>query len=119
MVVVRLVLLLEAPLAPERQDVVLDGQLEVLPVHSGQLGFENDLVLVLVDVNVRRPSAARDALLAEGAGEARREEAVDLVLQSFQVAEWVVTCDAHTSTSIGFRTLCRGRRPAGTGGLCW
>src|SRR5205085_2983082 len=57
---------------------------------------------------VRRPSAARDALLAEGAGEAGREETVNLVLQSFQVAEWVVTGDAHISTSVDFRTLYRG-----------
>src|ERR1700749_1111406 len=99
MVVVRLFLLLETPLAAQGQNVVLDGQLEVLAVHAGKLGFDDDLVLVLVYVNVRRPGAARYPLVAERGRETGREEPVNLVLQSFQIAAWAVTCDAHISTS--------------------
>src|SRR5688500_6741282 len=86
-VVVRLVALLEAALAAQRQHVILDRQLEVLPVHAGQLGFEHDLVLVLVDVHARHPSAAGDALVAEGARDVAGEKAIHLILQSPQVAE--------------------------------
>src|SRR5947209_10370872 len=96
-VVVRIVLFLESALAAQRDDVVLYAQIKVFSFHARQLGFEHNLILVLVDVHAGVPSAARYAFVIEGAREVVREETVDFILQRPQITERVVTDDSHNS----------------------
>src|SRR6266545_3367229 len=78
--------LLELALALERQNAILESDLDVLRLDAGQLGANDDLLAVLVDVARGRPahrltSAEQLALVAEGA--------VHLLLHSRELAERV------------------------------
>ena len=83
MIVVRFVLLLEATLAAQSDDVVLKREIKILAFHARQFGLDHDLILVLVDVNGRIPGPARDAfVVAEGAGNIGGKQTIDLILKT-------------------------------------
>jgi hypothetical protein len=82
MVVISLVLLLKLTLTAKGYDVVFDRELEIVPVHARQLGFEHNLIFVLVDVDARIPGAPADSFLPEPSGKVSGEKAVHLFLQT-------------------------------------
>jgi hypothetical protein len=82
MIVVAVILLLELPLTAKSYDVVLDRELEILPIHSRKFSFEHDLFLVFVYVYAGIPGAAANPFFAEAAGKIGREEAVNLLLKA-------------------------------------
>ena len=59
MIIFGLVLLLELTLATQRNDIILYRQLEVVPIHSGQLSFKHDVILVLINIDAGIPGASR------------------------------------------------------------
>jgi hypothetical protein len=66
MVVIRLIRLFKLPLTAEGNDVVLDRKIEVFLFHSRELGLQDNLVLVLIDVDAGRPCATANALVVKG-----------------------------------------------------
>jgi hypothetical protein len=55
MVIVGFILLLEATLTTQSENVVPKREMDVLKVHARQVGLNNDPVLVLIDVHGRIP----------------------------------------------------------------
>ena len=68
-------------------------------VHSRQFRLKHDLILVLVDVDAGIPGAPANSLFPEPSGQVSRKQAVHLLLQTAQVAEWVIANDSSFKTS--------------------
>ena len=103
-VVVALLLLgLEATLAAQRQHAVLDVDVDVVRLHPGQLGAQDDGVLFLEDVH---RGAEAEAVLTP--------HAVHVVLEPAQLREGVPSGQHHL-----FLHQARGSRAAGVCGLEW
>jgi hypothetical protein len=71
MVVISLIRLFKPSLTAEGDDIVLNGEIEVLLFHSRELGLEDDMVLVLIDVDAGRPSPTANAFIVESTAEIR------------------------------------------------
>src|SRR5262249_9580484 len=80
-VIVFVHLLLKPAFAADRQDVVLHANVQVLRFDARQIGLDDEFVLVLMDIDRRRPGR-EIRLLAGGALKSVVEQAIDLVLQS-------------------------------------
>src|SRR6185295_11376222 len=74
-----------------------DRQVKVLAVHARQLGFEHDLVLVLIDVHIGVPGSPGDAFVVEGSGHIAGKKTIYFLLETSQIAKRVVTNDTHDS----------------------
>src|SRR5690606_35424767 len=77
--VLALVLLLVLALAAERDDAVLDGDLDVLLLHLGKLGPDQVLLVRFADVGHRRPFDFLATEAAQAAAEERREVAEEFL----------------------------------------
>src|SRR5258708_24841417 len=95
MIIIGLVLFLEAPLAAQSDHIVLDSEIKVFPIHSRQLGFKNDLVLVFINVNGWVPGAAADTFVAEGRCQITGKQTIHFFLQRAQIAKRIVAQNTH------------------------
>src|SRR5687768_11228694 len=68
MVAVSLIRLLKCSLTTQSDHVVFDREVKVFLFHAGEFGFENDLILVLIDVDAGSPGATANTLVAERTG---------------------------------------------------
>src|SRR6266576_3317608 len=99
MIIIGLLLLLEPTFATQRDDVVLNCELEVFTLHSWKLCLEDYVVFVLVDVDTGVPGSPADTFLAKTCRQIRGKQAVHLFLQRAQVTERVITNDTHLNSS--------------------
>src|SRR5262249_43479599 len=75
---------LQLALTLDREDVLLDLNLEVLLLDARQIGVELDLLIVLDDVDGRREAAHPRLVRAA-------EETIDILLQTSNLVEWSPT----------------------------
>src|SRR6516164_6681486 len=101
-VVVFVHLLLELALAANREDVVLDADVEVLGLHVGKVGLDDQFLTGLIDVDRRGP--ARQIGLTRRAVKGLVEEAIDLVLKGIDAAKGLETanCGSHSDILHGY-----------------
>src|SRR6516164_5368913 len=94
-VVVFVHLLLELALAANREDVVLDADVEVLGLHVGKVGLDDEFLTGLIDVDRRGPT--RQIGLTR-AVKSFVKEAIDLVLKGRDAAKGLETanCGSHS-----------------------
>src|SRR2546422_2988546 len=86
--------LLARPLAAEREDAVLDVDVNVLLPHAGQLRLEHEALFLLENVHRRRPSSPDGLIAARLAGHVP-EEPVDPVLHAGDTPEWIEAYECH------------------------
>src|SRR3954469_4805538 len=84
-----LLLVLEAPLAADRQDAALELDLDLVLLESGKLAGQDELLLILMDVHRRDPRAEAHLLFAVAA-RGRRRSAEDPVEFAIRVESQVV-----------------------------
>src|SRR3989442_5054167 len=94
MVILVLDVLLARPLAAEREDAVLDVDVDVLLPHAGQLRLEHEALFLLENVHRRRPSSPDGLIAAHLAGHVP-EEPVDPVLYAGDTPEWIEAYECH------------------------
>src|SRR5436309_10995748 len=94
MVILVLDVLLAHPLAAEREDAVLDVDVDVLLPHAGQLRLEHEALFLLENVHRRRPSSPGGLIAARLAGHVP-EEPVDPVLHAGDTPEWIEAYECH------------------------
>src|SRR5206468_677776 len=89
----------ELLLAPERERVVFNGQVDLILFHVGQLGFQHELVLAIaVNVDGRHPRAAREIFLRT-AVEALEHSAQPLLMRG-HVTRRIPTNDSHDDSPL-------------------
>src|SRR6267143_2161395 len=71
MIIIRVLVFFELSLTTQGDHIVFDRQLKVFPFHSGQFGFQHDVVLILINVDAGIPGAASNAFFAEASGQVR------------------------------------------------
>src|SRR5438445_10968294 len=103
MIIVGFVFLLEPALAAERDDVVLNGQIEIFAIHAGQFRFENDVIFVLINIHARTPGTAGDSLVVKTATNVTGEKPIYFFLKIAQIAKRIVTSDAHNLNLLNLR----------------
>src|SRR5437867_12555877 len=87
----------ELPLAPQRERVVFNRQLDLLLLHVGQLGLEDQLVLaVAVNVDRRDPRATGDVFLRTAID--ALEHPAHLLLLRGHITERIPTNTRHADT---------------------
>src|SRR5205809_4500125 len=95
MIVVGVFFLFKVALAAKSDDVVFDRNVEILALHARQFSLQHDLILVLIDVNIRTPGSASNAFVVESPGKISRKQTIYLFLEGSQIAKRVVTNDTH------------------------
>ena len=74
---------------------VFNRQVEVFPFHTRQLGLEDDLILVLVDIDAGRPGALPIPSSPNALGQIGGKQSIHFLLQRSQVSEGVIPNNAH------------------------
>src|SRR5213593_885072 len=94
MVILVLDVLLARPLAAEREDAVLDLDVDVLLPHAGQLRLEHKALFLLENVHRRRPSSPCGLIATRLVGHVP-EESADPVLHVGGIPEWIEAHESH------------------------
>src|SRR5712691_6109786 len=87
--------LLAHPLAAEREDAVLDMDVDVLLLHAGQLRLEHEALFLLENVHRRRPSSPGGLLIAARLAGHISEESAHSILHVGGVSEWIEAHESH------------------------
>ena len=104
MEVVTLILLFKLAFAMDGQNIVLDRDVHVLRFHPRKFCFDDQLVLVFVDIYAWVPSTAKQFIVA-GTLESKIKCAIYLVLQAPSFAKRVVSDQIHFSTLLNVKSL--------------
>src|SRR5678816_922868 len=85
-----LIFLLAFAFSGNAKDAVFDCYPNVILLHFRQVSFENIPVIILTDINLRRPICDRQAVdlaTAHSVGKAAQEEWIEAILRFFHLSE--------------------------------